>query len=985
MAETGYGIDDRNARSLTTLTRVIQLSQQQFALVLVRCNYVQVRDRVTQDLQAALPWALHVLHLPETTKTLYRTIQQAIAAVTNDPEEELHALMIVGLEELQELDSALIATNIVREELRKQFAFPLILWVNDDVLRALERLAPDLSSWAGNAIIEFEMVVPELLRSLRHHSDRLFDTVLNLGDDQFWAAWQLPPSNALRPNELKFAINDLQTLHPEIDPPLQASLDFLQGQLAHSQGEMETARELYERSLAFWLSPPPPIPEPPPIPSAPAPLPPIPHLERAACVLFYLGLWWRSYASLQRAIYHNACQQASRYFQRSLELFAQENRQDLVARFITAQAETLQKLERWDDLEAIAKQSLVLHRLFKDRVREARDRGFLAEVAIARSDWNAAKQHVEAALKILDSTEQDLHADGHPADPALEANLDVAQRYHTGWYLFLLATAEKELGNLNLAIHHLECARDQSHPHNDPPLYIRILRNLRDYYFIKGDYRLAFRTRQARRLIEHQYGYRAFIGALHLQPQDFVQRAPLPLPAQIDQQRLLAQELEASGRQRDLNQLLARLSQAQYKLIVLHGPSGVGKSSMLNAGLLPSLQEQTIEGRLAIPVVLDYYNDWETVLCRSLRQTQAERPEPAIADPDLLPEPEAAEATNSLIATLKTAIAHNDLPILLLDQFEEFFFTYPTVQERLPFYQVLGDCLKLPFVKVVLSLREDYLHYLLEFQRYADLDIINHDILGKDIRYPLGDLSPADAKAVITHLTERAQFYLPDDLIDALVQDLAGALGEVRPIELQVVGAQLQAEDIETLAAYRERGPKEKLVQRSLEDVVQDCGPENEDLARIILFSLTNENGARPLKTRDDLEADLVDLGLTHEIENLDLVLEVLLGSGLIFQIPDAPADCYQLVHDYLVSFIRQEQESQVAQLQAELQQERDYRRDTEARLNQQWQQQLAAEERIRGILSRQVQVLKRQLRRSRWALFALGALVLSAVLLLLR
>ncbi|MBF2027225.1 MAG: hypothetical protein IGS48_10720, partial [Oscillatoriales cyanobacterium C42_A2020_001] len=754
---------------------------------------------------------------------------------------------------------------------------------------------------------------------------------------------------------------------------------------------------------------PPPSSSAPPSPASPNPLPPVPYLERAACLLFYLGLWWRSYAVLQRVAYRSACQQALTYFQRSLDLFTQEDRQDLVARFIIAQAETLQKLEQWDELDILAKQALVLHKLYKDPVRQARDRGFLAEVAIARANWQDAKQQVELALQILDAAEAELHAVGHPPAPHLETSLELAHRYHSGWYLFLLAKAEKKLGNLNLAIHYLETARDRSHPQNDPSLYIQILRKLRTYYFEKGEYQLAFRTRQARRLIEHQYGYRAFVGALRLQPQELSTGSALPLPAQIDQQRLLAQELQASGRQKDLNELIARLSQAQYKLIVIHGPSGVGKSSILYAGLLPLLQDQTFEGRLPLPLLLDFYSDWEAGLSRGLKRQEAEgsqeaegeevgeipfgstqgeqnskfgsadspeakiqnsstpqssihppthspthpsthspilsppissssspypaSPTPQPLSPSPYPLPLSPPLFQTLLDQLRAATDRNLLPILLFDQFEEFFFTYNTVQERLPFYRFLGECLKLPFVKVVLSLREDYLHYLLEFQRYAKLDIINNDILGKQIRYPLGDLTPEDAKAVIKSLTEKAQFYLPDDLIEALVEDLAGELGEVRPIELQVVGAQLQAEGIDTLAKYQQKGPKEKLVQRSLEDVVQDCGPQNEDLARIVLFLLTNENGTRPLKTREDLEADLVDLGLTHAIASLELVLEVLVGSGLIFLIPDSPADRYQLVHDYLVSFIRQDQESEVAQLEAELQHEREQRRVAEKEL----------------------------------------------------
>jgi hypothetical protein len=62
-----------------------------------------------------------------------------------------------------------------------------------------------------------------------------------------------------------------------------------------------------------------------------------------------------------------------------------------------------------------------------------------------------------------------------------------------------------------------------------------------------------------------------------------------------------------------------------------------------------------------------------------------------------------------------------------------------------PFYAFLRSCLNLPFVKVILSLREDYLHYLLECDRFTNLDVINQIILDKNIRYYLGDFSPERA------------------------------------------------------------------------------------------------------------------------------------------------------------------------------------------------------------------------------------------------
>jgi hypothetical protein len=62
------------------------------------------------------------------------------------------ALMVFGLESVVAIDQVLIATNLVRDEFRKQFPFPLVLCVNDEILQKLIRLAPDFRSWAANPI-----------------------------------------------------------------------------------------------------------------------------------------------------------------------------------------------------------------------------------------------------------------------------------------------------------------------------------------------------------------------------------------------------------------------------------------------------------------------------------------------------------------------------------------------------------------------------------------------------------------------------------------------------------------------------------------------------------------------------------------------------------------------------------------------------------------------------------------------------------------
>jgi hypothetical protein len=50
-----------------------------------------------------------------------------------------------------------------------------------------------------------------------------------------------------------------------------------------------------------------------------------------------------------------------------------------------------------------------------------------------------------------------------------------------------------------------------------------------------------------------------------------------------------------------------------------------------------------------------------------------------------------------------------------------------------------------------------------------------------------------------------------------------------------------------------------------------------------------------------------------------------------VFELPETPAERYQLVHDYLAAFIRRQQEPKLNQLKAQLEQERQQREKAEA------------------------------------------------------
>ncbi len=214
--------------------------------------------------------------------------------------------------------------------------------------------------------------------------------------------------------------------------------------------------------------------------------------------------------------------------------------------------------------------------------------------------------------------------------------------------------------------------------------------------------------------------------------------------------------------------MLERISRPDYKLIVIHGQSGVGKSSILQAGLVPTLEGKSINTRDVVVVLQRVYVNWISELGKKLAE-KLQR----IAN--LTVNSESISSAEAIFTQLQNN--GNDklnlLTVIIFDQFEEFFFENSEPKDKREFAQFLQECLKIPFVKIVLSLRSDYIHYLLEFNRLGNLEAINNKILDKNILYYLGNFSQSQAKSVIQGLTANSQFKIDQNLTEKLVEDLA--------------------------------------------------------------------------------------------------------------------------------------------------------------------------------------------------------------------
>ncbi|NET57181.1 MAG: hypothetical protein F6K47_13765 [Symploca sp. SIO2E6] len=873
-------VADYNEQALQRLAWAIKASQGQFSLIFAHCNYTYVQQQMTQRLREICSVPIREIVLKKSDRRLYAKIRQELG------DEQPGTVIVLGLESVDDLDKLLAATNQVREEFRKNFHFPLLLWINDQVQTKLLRVAPDFESWGTSKQFQTppDSLSYELIYTLSQKAKQILVDFPDYHPQKFLYRLKLGLANL---SEFESAWQDLQDHDQEVEPELEASFYFMLGRNCYASKHYEQSLEYYQKSLKIWQR--------------------ITCLDWEALVLFHMGL-----CSSGKSPEDNA-------FERCVDILDQGLPLALVNKFITQFSLILQRSQRWQGLETLAQKSLNLHQKNPHSIELAQDYGFLAEVALAKSAWTKAKQLAEAALSVLEklsSTQSTVTSSKQPVQ------VEWMQRLHRGWYWLLLAIAEKGFGQYQESIKYLERAKRETQPHYDPELYIRILANLREVYLEQSNYLAAFTVKQERIRIEQQFGLKAFVGAGRLQPKRKIAHSRL---ANVEQPEMVADEIIASGRQKDINNLLTRIGNTQSKLTVIHGQSGVGKSSLIYAGLVPILQQRSMVQRDVLPITIRVYTDWVRQLGKSLVKALKARGFTDYVEP---------ESVTSLVEKLRRANDElNLLTVLIFDQFEESFFPLQRRAEQKVFFDFLKDCIDhLLHIKVILLLNENHLHYLLQFERSIKLETIKN-ILSKDVLYHLEHLSLEDGAEFIRTLTNKARFYLEPELIKQLVNDLAGDRGEIRPIELQILGYQLQVDNITTLEQYQESGSHKKLLTRFLQEVIADCGPENESAAQQILYSLTDENYNRLLKTRAELASDL-----KLKAETIDLILEILESSGLVLLVPEHPADRYQLVNDYLVTSIRRRQGALIiAELEeekAKLEQEKGQRRLIEVKQN---------------------------------------------------
>lgn len=395
-----------------------------------------------------------------------------------------------------------------------------------------------------------------------------------------------------------------------------------------------------------------------------------------------------------------------------------------------------------------------------------------------------------------------------------------------------------------------------------------------------------------------------------------------------------------------------------YPLLTIFGQSGVGKTSLLKAGVLPRL---AAEGYVAayVRVLGDPLQAVRHDVCTALGAAGRER------------------EGKTLLDFLRAVAGAGRKLVIILDQFEELFTRSISTATQRAFWRELGACLDLqqPEVRFVLSLREEFLPHLDQARRPVDAatpppvpGILSHSYRLRRLEVDTARLAIVEPAAranctvdplLADILLGRAQMPVwaglapardgasgragaspaptdGGDAADGRTWSLVEADGAVPPAALQIVMTRLYGDELAaaghapppekpdphhpwqppalhlTVAGYRASGGAGAILAGYIESALAKLGtdkyPGDRRLAEALLQALVTTKETKAALDEDELLDELTqaqaDFDPAAELETLRITRASLVNLRLLrsFQVGERPL--VELAHDHMAAKI---------------------------------------------------------------------------------
>ncbi len=345
------------------------------------------------------------------------------------------------------------------------------------------------------------------------------------------------------------------------------------------------------------------------------------------------------------------------------------------------------------------------------------------------------------------------------------------------------------------------------------------------------------------------------------------------------------------GREAEVEAICSKI--LAHRCFILHGRSGVGKSSILHAGIMPRLKA----------------HGHRVFVLRSFTDPLQQMLSAVAPDAELGIGEKSRSVVDALVAQLRLIPSGQSITFFF-DQFEEFFsllagdrrqqfiaglariFSNQTLPLRPASYDLRGGA----GLRLVFAMREDMLAEMSQLKSVVP-EIFHHE-------YRLLRLSREQAARAITEPASAVGCRFETSLVERLLADL-GDGGGIDPPQLQIVCDHLyDARDEDgrlTLACYERLGTTSKILANYLERVLQRFNAADLQAAKEILTALLSPDEQRlVLRLSDLLQTAAVPMRQDGE-QSLHELMEDLVAARVVRRRQQDGEGWIELAHDFLI------------------------------------------------------------------------------------
>lgn len=298
-------------------------------------------------------------------------------------------------------------------------------------------------------------------------------------------------------------------------------------------------------------------------------------------------------------------------------------------------------------------------------------------------------------------------------------------------------------------------------------------------------------------------------------------------------------------REDKLRECLNAITDPDFRLGILYGESGCGKTSFLQAGLW-SMMPKYSASHQCIYVKFTDRDPLETIREAAIKQTGTSR--------------EATGETGLLALLEGLAAAQNKTLALVFDQLEQFFVHHPRREQRLPFIQFLSGWYNHRpglSLKILFCLRSDFTDRMFELQKALGYS------LGPQDTFQLEKFSAEQTTEIFRVLAENAGLSFDRNFVAEMAQqELASREdGLISPVDIQILAWMIHGQKTGgqggfNKTVYQQLGGIEGLLENYLSRALASLAtPSQRTNALKVLLILTDLEGGgsrRNFKRRTD-------------------------------------------------------------------------------------------------------------------------------------